>query len=716
MKMSRWCLVSSRVSLLSITLLTGFLVTMLIVPDFAVSALLSARAYHTATLLKNGKVLVTGGVSSSGVLSSAELYNSATDTFSPTGALKTPRSKHTATLLQDGTVLIAGGTGQNSAELYDPVTASFTLLGVMGDGSIDENKAVLLQSGDVLIQGNSTRALLYQPATRTFLSIDMADARLGDTSTLLKDGKVLIAGGKNGVNYLKTSQKYNPDPLPGILTSDGTMVADRENHAAVLLESGKVLLTGGWNGVDHLATAETYDPATSIFTATSAGMNYPRSEHTATLLPNESVLIIGGKDVLPIERYNPGTNAFVGDVSIGIARQAHTATMLTNAKVLIAGGINNGTYLDSSELYKLLPDLQSISVSGPAAANSGQAVTINATVKNQGAVYSAGCNVAVYLSTNAALDAGDYRLGYISLAGLAVGAQQAVSRSFVIPGTFASGNYTLIAKADEYGSVAESDETNNIVNSASQLAVTKVYPDLTAVAVSGPAAANSGQAVTVIATVRNQGALASANCNVAVYLSADAALDAGDYRLGNIALAGLAVGAQQAVSGTFVIPGTFASGNYTLIAKADEYGSVAESDETNNIVNSASQLAVTKAYPDLTAVAVSGPAAANSGQAVTVIATVRNQGALASANCNVAVYLSADAALDAGDYRLGNIALAGLAVGAQQAVSGTFVIPGTFASGNYTLIAKTDEYGSVAESDETNNIVNSASPVNVIKP
>ena len=75
-------------------------------------SLATARLYHTATLLPNGKVLVAGGVDNIGAsLSSAELYDSATGNWSSTGSLGTARYDHTATLLPNGTVLVAGGFG-----------------------------------------------------------------------------------------------------------------------------------------------------------------------------------------------------------------------------------------------------------------------------------------------------------------------------------------------------------------------------------------------------------------------------------------------------------------------------------------------------------------------------------------------------------------------------------------------------------------------------
>jgi len=81
------------------------------------------RACHTATLLPNGQVLVTGGYTTSGFTSSAELYNPSTGTWTTARSMSTPRALHAATLLQNGKVLVAGGRNPNailsSAELYD---------------------------------------------------------------------------------------------------------------------------------------------------------------------------------------------------------------------------------------------------------------------------------------------------------------------------------------------------------------------------------------------------------------------------------------------------------------------------------------------------------------------------------------------------------------------------------------------------------------------
>jgi len=282
---------------------------------------------HTATLLENGTVLLTGGfindvwddyfdsVSDNG----AGLYDSATGVWSGTGNMTANRGGHTATLLADGKVLIAGGadtdptgTGLASAELYDPGTGTFTQTGSMTVGRY-LHTATLLQNGKVLIVGGvltsgsdpDATAEIYDPATGTFtMTGAMATAREQHTATLLADGRVLIAGGTTSppasltsawlatgtVDLQGTATAEIYDPSTGSFSGTGSMAAARTFHTATLLPNGTVLIAGGGN---ENSTAEVYDPASGSFSVTN-GMEVGRSGHTATLLPNGSVLVAGG--------------------------------------------------------------------------------------------------------------------------------------------------------------------------------------------------------------------------------------------------------------------------------------------------------------------------------------------------------------------------------------------------------------------------------------
>jgi hypothetical protein len=286
-----------------------------------------------AVLLRTGRVLVTGGPLGT-VLKrdrSAELFDPATGKFSVTGFMRIARTGQGTALLSDGRVLFAGGArtllakdqqgfyypGDDivlaSAEVYNPKTASFTLTGSMKIAR-DGPTATLLADGRVLVAGGSlvaagsgskptASAELYDPKTGRFGPTgSMTVARVGQTATLLGDGRVLIAGGNGPSGPLASAELY--DPKSGKFSPTGLMALPRNGNTATLLPSGRVLITGGADSLDDgvaaniLASAELYDPATGTFSP-AGSMATGREYHSATLLPNGHVLIVGGADGVP---------------------------------------------------------------------------------------------------------------------------------------------------------------------------------------------------------------------------------------------------------------------------------------------------------------------------------------------------------------------------------------------------------------------------------
>jgi WD40 repeat protein len=129
-------------------------------------------------------------------------------------------------------------------------------------------------------------------------------------------------------------------------TATGLLNTAREYHTATLLPNGTVLVAGGQNASGGtLASAEVYDPATGTWAVTGT-MIAGHSWHTATLLPNGKVLVAGGATT---EVYNPATGKWTASGPFKTARSAHTATLLPNGKVLAAGGASGN--LASAEVY-----------------------------------------------------------------------------------------------------------------------------------------------------------------------------------------------------------------------------------------------------------------------------------------------------------------------------------------------------------------------------
>lgn len=289
----------------------------------------------SATLLPDRRVLLleqatvqlpNGGILRS-TIQTAELYDPSTGTLTATGSMIEAQIGYAATLLLNGKVLITGGTNMDSdccpqvasPELYDPSTQTFSLAGAYtdtgdfsswaGSEGLVFTTATLLPGGKILISSESS-AELYDPATDSFSLTGSMTAPYfflggkpttipGRAATLLANGKVLLTGGEGGyedtgdVHPLASAEFY--DSYTGTFTATGDMTMFRRWHAATTLPDGTVLITGGIvdNFLGTSPTAELYNPATGVF-AVAGNLETGRFGHQATLLNDGRVLITGG--------------------------------------------------------------------------------------------------------------------------------------------------------------------------------------------------------------------------------------------------------------------------------------------------------------------------------------------------------------------------------------------------------------------------------------
>jgi hypothetical protein len=307
------------------------------------------RTGQTITMLHDGRVLLTGGDKNAGFrsqLATAEIYDPSSGAFTATGSMSTPREGHTATMLRDGRVLVAGGSPNgiqttDSAEIYDPGSGTFSLTGRLHQPRV-AHVAALLGTGEVLIAGGGRGGMPggyisydtaeeYDPVRGRFIALraHMKSDRVGAAAVKLNDGRVLIVGGKSGrvvssrhrnlssLTPLNTAEIF--DPESGTFIRTGDMSAPHYLATATLLNDGNVLVVGGWTIrgpiVVGMRDAEVYQPETNRFS--SAGQtNVPRLTNTATLLSDGEVLVAGGvadKALITaaVEFYSPKQHRFL---------------------------------------------------------------------------------------------------------------------------------------------------------------------------------------------------------------------------------------------------------------------------------------------------------------------------------------------------------------------------------------------------------------------
>src|SRR6266513_2196546 len=304
------------------------------------------RTGHAATVLADGRVLITGGRDGAGtIVATAEIFDPATETSTAVGALVTARVSHTATLLPNGRVLIAGGTSAtgslSSAEIFDPANpgAAFRVLSATMGAARAGHTATLLKDGTVLIAGGDVAgtAEIFDPTAETFSStlLTMAAPRIGHTATLFSNDSVLLAGGNTDSMELFTpaDQKFTLDSQ--------VMSAARTGHEAIELSDTRLLFFEG----DAGHTIDEFNHSTDTLTLKDT-LDAPAS--SATLLANGKILVLrpDAAGLYAPDAADPSAAFTAFDEtsvpgSDTLRRSVQTATELSGDKIiLVAGGVN----------------------------------------------------------------------------------------------------------------------------------------------------------------------------------------------------------------------------------------------------------------------------------------------------------------------------------------------------------------------------------------
>ena len=491
----------------------------------------------------------------------------------------------------------------------------------------------------------------------------------------------------DGCTFWYTQQYYGATSVQGWQTRVGSFSFPSCSNASAL---PRITITA------TTPVANEAGPVSGLITVSRTGDTAsPLSVSFAisgTATPNVDYVALPSTVTIPAGAASVGIPVTPIDDPFSEPTESVTLTLNPSA-AYVAGSPSQGAVSIVSD--DLPPDLLVAVLTTPALAVPGGAMTISDTTRNQGGAAAASLT-GFYLSPNVLLDAQDAFLGTRSIPALVPGAVNTGSVNVTVPANTATGTYYVLARADNAGTITESQELNNIKFSTA----IRVGPDLVVSTFTPPATAGAGATISLTDTTKNDGSVSTEPSRTAFYLSANALLDAGDTMLGSRAVPILPAGGTSTGSTPVQIPAGTATGTYFLFAKADLNSDVHESSETNN-----SSFAVAiRVGPDLTVSAINvSPTSVGAGSTITVNETTKNIGGGAAPASTTHYYLSTNFAFDPGDLLVGSRPVPALAAGSSSAASTLLTLPAGTTPGNYYLISVADGTATVVETSEVNN-------------
>ncbi|MCF8393776.1 MAG: hypothetical protein K9H06_07735, partial [Melioribacteraceae bacterium] len=300
------------------------------------------RIGHALVELPNGNILVSGnGVDST--QSNAEIYDFTIGKWRMTTPMNVPRVSHALILVNTGKVLAIGGYKEQSCELFDPVSETWSMTDSIPTFRWFNPSVTELANGNILVTGGGyidtttwddyilSNAEIYNIATESWgIATPMNIKRKNHSATLLLDGRVLITGGFNKDLELDDCEIYNPDD--NTWTQVAPLSEARNMHSAILLKNGNVFVSGG-----NLKSCEVYDVNENQWFSVDDMLAYRTGHKIYYISKIDKLFILGGEanweiydpiNLTPVYKGSFPTNIFLRDNNL----------QMSNENIFVAGG------------------------------------------------------------------------------------------------------------------------------------------------------------------------------------------------------------------------------------------------------------------------------------------------------------------------------------------------------------------------------------------
>jgi subtilisin family serine protease/subtilase family serine protease len=567
------------------------------------------------------------------------------------------------------TVRLDSWTIHGGLNLYDAIRYGLTNLPPHADAGPDQTVADSNRDGTELVTLDGSRS---------------SDSDGTIVSYAWREGSASIGTGETSAVWLSvgihtlTLEVTDDD---GDTTTDTVVVrVTPANQISVTSSTVQATEAGTTAGAFTVTrTGDVSTPLTVQYTVAGtavAGLDYVALPGTVTIQTGASTAIVV---VTPID-----DGAFENDESVVL-------TLNPDITYSLGSPATSTVTIVSDDLP---PDLVVATMTAPSSGGADLDIVVTETTKNQGAGASLPSKTGFYLSTNTTLDAADQWIGDRTVSPIGPGGTAQASTTLHIPPSTVTGLYRILAKADWDNTINESSETNNLRTS-----IIQIGPDLIVSALSAPATAVAGAAMSVSDTTKNQGGGNAGASATRFYWSTNVTLDASDQLMGSRSVTSLGGGTLVSSTATITVPASATAGSYYVIAQADGASQVSETTETNNTRASAA----IKVGPDLIVAAVSVPASAAAGGTIAATDTTKNQGVGPAAASSTGFYLSANLTVSPDDKLIGSRTVGDLAPNGTSTGQASLQIPADTAPGSYYVIASTDWNDTVVEPTETNN-------------